>query len=546
MAQILAIGCARATIEAAIFGALARQRTYQGVRAFAIAEVEALGREHAVAAWLVEGEHPELTPAALRALQGRGLPVLRLLRTPGEVAASRRLGLPAVAWGAPPEEILLAVAQVIAGEAGYLPDLATTAGDESGAPVPSPWGIAPDPDVPDVAADAGPLGEVIAVTSGAGSPGRTQIACNLAAACASRGSTVLIDGDLDGPGIAPALGLGVDRNLALLLAAQPQTPAQWAAALRTELVPLTASRFPAAVLAGVANPARRTLIAPAGFQELLRALRRHYRYVVVDCGGGLGGGEQALVAPTCRVAERVVIVLRGDTTGVWRARLAREGLLVYRRAAPDLVLNQYEPRADDPPAAIAAALGQPLAATIPRDPATFAWATRWQRLALDGRGRGGLRRAPAPRAILRLAADLTDGPAIAPREADTTAGQGARRRPWPRLAWEWRRERRGGGDPTGEAGTMGAVGATAAPPDNATDEWRAASRAPDRSGSAGTDPRVGVVPATPPDAPPWAAADARPGAYGFATSMPAPPRGVRARADAPPGVPGGAGEEGGR
>jgi hypothetical protein len=110
---------------------------------------------------------------------------------------------------------------------------------------------APEP-VPLKPADRGgnPAGALIAVTGGAGSPGRTTVAINLATALGAAEPTLLAELDLCSPTIAAYLDADPSRNICTLAHTVREDPHTWSSALADELQPLTPSSRAAVVLCG--------------------------------------------------------------------------------------------------------------------------------------------------------------------------------------------------------------------------------------------------------------------------------------------------------
>src|SRR5207237_10090599 len=92
---------------------------------------------------------------------------------------------------------------------------------------------------------------LLAVTSGYGSPGRTTLAVNLAAALGTVAPTVLVDADLVGPSVAAYLDLDPTRNLYMLAHAEPETVRDWDRALDQELQSLDPRSRQAVALCGL-------------------------------------------------------------------------------------------------------------------------------------------------------------------------------------------------------------------------------------------------------------------------------------------------------
>lgn len=212
---------------------------------------------------------------------------------------------------------------------------------------------------------------VIAVASGYGSPGRTTVAINLAAALGIA-PAVLVDADLDGPSVAAYLDVNPTRNLSMVVhgpAGRPETSRDWAHALDAELQPLARRSPQAVVLCGVPKPEMTARVTLPLFERLLSELQQRYRYVIVDVGAALSPAD-VIHRAAVQQARHVLVVGSADLPGLWHLRralaLLRDDLHVdHERLA--VVVNRYERRFDHSRAEIEWALGLPLAAIVPYD-----------------------------------------------------------------------------------------------------------------------------------------------------------------------------------
>jgi len=204
----------------------------------------------------------------------------------------------------------------------------------------------------------GDEGRVIAVWGPTGAPGRTTIAIGLAAELAAAGhDVVLVDADVYGGTIAPALGIvddgaGFASACRLANAGRLDGPAlgALARALNTRL----------RVLTGIARADRWDEVRPSAAAAVLALARTIAAYVVVDCGFCLEEDEELsydTVAPrrngatvtALRGADTVVAVGSADPVGL--QRFVR-GLAELGETVPDVeptvVVNRVRPRVAGP------------------------------------------------------------------------------------------------------------------------------------------------------------------------------------------------------
>jgi MinD-like ATPase involved in chromosome partitioning or flagellar assembly len=247
-----------------------------------------------------------------------------------------------------------------------------------------------------------PAPGIIVVAGGAGSPGRTTVAINLAAALGAAAPTVLLDADLCAPAVAAFLDRDPSRNLCTLAHAVREDPRAWAPALSDELQPLSSCSPLALVLCGPPKREMRASIAPAFLERLVAELANQYRYVVVDVGPDWSGTDIAASNHRAMLAaaQQLLLVSGSDLIGLWHARTALDQL--HRQMGIDpqnvqLVLNRHDARFHHERAEVAWHLGASVAAVIPFDHAAAQRAIAQQRpLVADSSSR-------ASRALLGLA-----------------------------------------------------------------------------------------------------------------------------------------------
>jgi MinD-like ATPase involved in chromosome partitioning or flagellar assembly len=279
---------------------------------------------------------------------------------------------------------------------------------------------------------------VIAVAGGAGSPGRTTLAINLATALGTAAPTVLLEADLCAPTVAAFVDRDPSRNLCTLAHAVREDTLAWASALADELQPLSPHSPMAHVLCGLPKREMRTSISPAFLERLVAELARQYRYVVIDVGPDWSGTDIAAAnhRAVLTSAPQVLLVSASDLVGLWHTRTALDQLerqLGIDRHNVQLVLNRHDARFHHGRAEVAWHLGAPVVAVIPFDHAAAQRAIAQQRpLVVASNSR-------ASRAVLALAEKIHTNRLRLPLDPSTHAGAD---RWWRRLL------------PGGSAGTL--------------------------------------------------------------------------------------------
>jgi len=321
-------------------------------RCLSAEQLLACARADRVDALLVALDLHRLDAAVLEDLGRTGLPMVLLGAADAEGACHAAAVLPPAAEAAEVRDALLAAAR---GERVWRP--APAAEEQPEAPLAG-------------ARDEMPALSVLALASGHGSPGRTTIALNLAAALGAVSPTVLVDADLGGPSLAAYLDLDPTRNLYMVSHGEPESARDWERIVGQEVQPLHPRSPHAAVLCGVPKPEMRASLSRRFFERLVAYLRRRYRYVVLDVGADLLGSETALHRTALSLADQVLLVATGDVVGLWHARQAL-GLLRGQLALPTervaLLVNRHDERFHHGRAEIEWALGAPAAAVLPYD-----------------------------------------------------------------------------------------------------------------------------------------------------------------------------------
>lgn len=279
-----------------------------------------------------------------------GVAVLALVR-PDDAEAEqtlRRLGVThLVGADAPTDEVVLRMRAAV--------DAMTPA--HASATTPSVANPAP-PGGPDDGEFAEGVGRLIAVWGPTGAPGRTTVAIGLAAELAAAGDeVVLIDADVYGGTIAPALGI-LDDIAGFASACRLANAGRLDAVALAGLARGVGDRL--RVLTGIARADRWDEVRPSAAAAVLALSRTIGAYVVVDCGFCLEEDEELAydtVAPrrngatvtALRAAGTVVAVGTADPIGL--QRLVR-GLAELREVVPDaepvVVVNRVRARAVGP------------------------------------------------------------------------------------------------------------------------------------------------------------------------------------------------------
>lgn len=376
------VGLGDPLLERALLTALREQGDLAVERTLTGGQLLARAQESGADAALVAIDLPQVTSGILADLRRLGIPALILAP---DHAAERWSGCGIVLPpDAAPDQVRAALDAALRGEGPI------------GQPTMPPHAPSERPGTP----SNGPALTVIAVASGAGSPGRTTVALGLAAALGVVAPTILVDADLAGPSLAAHLDADPTRNLFMLAHSDPRTPGDWDRALEQEVQPLDPRSPHAAVLCGVPKPAMRAEVTLPLFERAVAELRARFRYVIVDVGADLLGVEATIHRAALGLADQVLLVGSADLVGLSRLRVARDLCSAHLALDPArlaLVVNQYDRRLHHRLAEIEWALGTPLTALVPHDHVAIQRALAEQRpVTLAGRCRSG-------RALIALA-----------------------------------------------------------------------------------------------------------------------------------------------
>lgn len=359
-----------------------------------------------VVAWTLH----RLTDAILDQLEQPGLILVVLAADPTEARWERRAG-PVLTVDAD----AASVAQAILGARPGLRPLSNRP-----PPRPEPVVLKSADQVPTTP------GGVIAVAGGAGSPGRTTVALNLAVALGAAAPCVLAELDLSAPALAAYIDADPSRNVCTLAHVVRDDPRAWDSALVGELQPVGSSGSHTLVLCGPPKREMRARVGPPLVERLIDELAQRYRWVIIDVGAEWLGADGAAASHRAALARahHVLLVSAADFVGLWHARTALdqlEHLIGIDRRTVHLVLNRHDPRFHNSRHEVEWHIGAPVAAVVPLDHTGQQRAMAEQRPAVVDRS------SRAGRALLALAEGLHEGKLSVP-----LAG-GVRRRWWQSL-----------------------------------------------------------------------------------------------------------------
>jgi flagellar biosynthesis protein FlhG len=178
----------------------------------------------------------------------------------------------------------------------------------------------------------------IAVTSGKGGVGKTQLSANIALLLARHGQRVLLlDADLGLASLDLALGVNPNRDLLSVIRGQcelSEIVIEIEAAAGLHLVPACPGRYEMANL----QSAERERLHVA-----LRELAAHYDTLIIDTGAGIGANSVGFAA----LADEILMVTTPDPTSLRDAYAMAK--VLHRRAGADaisVVANQVASEAD--------------------------------------------------------------------------------------------------------------------------------------------------------------------------------------------------------
>ena len=204
-------------------------------------------------------------------------------------------------------------------------------------------------------------GQVVLVFSGKGGSGKSLLALNLAAAMARdlKGSTALVDFDLQFGDLGVMLGLDASRNIYQVVEAFPNVDIEFIQALMPE------APGGLRVLLGPPSPEFADLVTAEHTRTVLQILSGAYDHIVVDTSSHLG--EVTLEA--IERAGQIVVVADLSLPALKEARLA---LRVFQRLGINserikLVLNRADVSAGITAQQVESSLEIKVAAKLPTD-----------------------------------------------------------------------------------------------------------------------------------------------------------------------------------
>ncbi|MPQ97581.1 P-loop NTPase [Modestobacter sp. I12A-02628] len=208
--------------------------------------------------------------------------------------------------------------------------------------------------------DQGPDHRVVVVASAKGGVGKTTVSTNLAVGLArsGRGSTVIVDLDMQFGDVASALALAPEFTL-------PDT-VNGAASSDPLVLKTFLTRHPSGlyVVAGSDSPAAGDAVTSAQVAQLIATLSTEFRYVVVDTAPGLSDHTLTVLEQ----ATDLVLMSGADVPGVRGMRKELDVLqeLALVPARRHLVLNMWDAAGALSTADIETTIGAPLDVVLPR------------------------------------------------------------------------------------------------------------------------------------------------------------------------------------
>jgi MinD-like ATPase involved in chromosome partitioning or flagellar assembly len=383
-------------------------------RCLAAEQLLAAASGNQIDALLVAADLHRLSETMLAELLRTQVPLVMLTSQPNEPPWASLPG-PVLAFDADAEAVAEALFTVArqGRQPGFAVKLEQIAATRSRLPSLTPIpGESPGED----AASASAERTIIAIGGGPGSPGRTTVALNLAAALGIVVPTVLVEADLAHSSLGAFLDADITRNLSVLAHTEPESPQEWDRAIEQEIQPLHPASPHGVLLCGVAKSELRTGVSSRFFERLLPELQRRYRYVVLDVGSEVVGVEWAVHRAALAFAKQVLLVTSADLLGLHSARMTLGLWQTHIGLAPEhlaLVINKEDRRYHYGRADIAWSLQAPVAAIVPYDYHHVQRALAAQRPVLLERS------SRAAAALLDLATRLHAGQIVLPQESTT-------------------------------------------------------------------------------------------------------------------------------
>ncbi|HEX9505205.1 MAG TPA: hypothetical protein VGA62_04275 [Acidimicrobiia bacterium] len=348
---------------------------------------------------LVSDRWPALTRSFVEAVHVRGRRVLGVF-DPDEPAGKDHLLALRVDATIPSDAAMAEFVAAVVAVVGLVPSGSAAAQYRWN---PSP----PVVDLPDP--HAAPRGRLVGVTGTRGS-GVTEVALALAAAAASRTeSVVLVDAHESAPGLAVRLGLGLDSNLRRAVDARAYGLGDLNDSILRSAIPGLD------VVGGFPSARAATEVTASDVLDVLVALQRAYRHVVVD----LDSGPDAVIGRAVAAqSEAVVGVGTGTPLGVTRLLEWMVDIRTVTAMPPVHVVVNQAPRDRFRKEEIASEICHVVA------PASLVLAPHDSRVEDAGWNGDPVRGGPFTAALASLAAEVVPPPA-------------APRRRWSRRGREW-------------------------------------------------------------------------------------------------------------
>jgi polysaccharide biosynthesis transport protein len=177
---------------------------------------------------------------------------------------------------------------------------------------------------------------VLLITSALPDEGKTTTSLNCAAALAQQGKSVLlVEADMRHPSIGGQLGLGGSTGLSSLIAKS-----------ETRGLPIRVTSIPnlSIVPAGPKPQQPAELLGSPRMDELIKAWRAEYNYIVIDSPPMLAVTDAVVLAPYCDAA---VLVVRWGVTKKQSLLRVRDLFKQSHTRIAGLVINAFDQRSSD-------------------------------------------------------------------------------------------------------------------------------------------------------------------------------------------------------
>lgn len=181
-------------------------------------------------------------------------------------------------------------------------------------------------------------GKIVTVWGGAGSPGRSTVAVNLAAFALEKNLRVcLVDADTYAPSVSALLGMLEDYSGLAQMCHVAERQTVTAENISEAVSTIKVAGFFLDILTGITRPNRWAELRSQALAQVLDALRSHYDLVVVDTGAlieadeelsfdGLAPQRNAATITALEKADEIIFLGSGDVLGIPRAIRSFEDL----------------------------------------------------------------------------------------------------------------------------------------------------------------------------------------------------------------------------